>query len=83
MSARILPFDPRPRDLIVIELGIITKSDIPAEIGKPRFFLRHISKDGSEIVVWEGPTHRKAFTAAGRWMVDGCYLVDRTGVIDA
>lgn len=82
MGAQILPFDPSPRDLIVIELGIVVRSDVAREIGKPLFFLRHVSKDGGEAVVWDGPSHRAAFNAAGRWMIDGCHLVDRTGVLD-
>lgn len=79
----VLPFDPRPRDIVVIDLGTITKSDVPAEIGAVLFFVRLMTRAGDDIVVWDGRSRMGALAAAAEWLEPGTHLVDRTGVLDA
>ncbi|MEP9348561.1 hypothetical protein [Xanthobacter sp. KR7-225] len=79
MSAKILPFEPRPVSRIVIDAGTVTASPFPHEMGQYRFFVTFVDPDGCSLGIWDGASYDEARRVASEWEREGARLVDRSG----
>lgn len=77
MTARIIRFRRPPH--VELNGGIVTKSDVPSEVGAMRYFIDLHDEEGDVMGVWDGASYLDAMATLAMFRQDGVRVVDLIG----
>lgn len=74
MTARIIRFRKPPH--VELNGGIVTRSDVAAEVGTMRYFVEYHDEEGGVLGVWDGASYAAAQGVLSKFRQEGVRALD-------